>query len=297
MPDDAFRRRLESLNRGPLPTTQTTSATETKRLAKIAGPLRGPVPATRSSPALVGLLGRGETVATSAGEHLRIRLPLDELWPGGSRRAIERQEQLRQLADEAQHAVEPTLMMQDEFAALVAALPDRVLWLDLETCGLAGSALFLVGLLRTIDDQPTVELLLARDYAEEPAILETLWQTAASHEVLVTFNGKSFDWPMVVDRSVRYRLDAGRRSHPMLHLDMLHHARRRWRKQLPDCRLQTLEAAVCRRRRSGDIPGHRIPAAYAEFVRTGFERDIDAILYHNALDLVTLLDLTLRVAG
>ena len=54
---------------------------------------------------------------------------------------------------------------------------------------------------------------------------------------------------------------------------------------------------VCRRRRSDDIPGQRIPAAYAEFVRTGFEREMDAILYHNALDLVTLFDLTLRLAG
>ena len=78
---------------------------------------------------------------------------------------------------------------------------------------------------------------------------------------------------------------------------MLHHARRRWRRQLPDCRLQTLERVVCRRKRTGDIPGHRIPAAYAEYVRTGFEREMEAILYHNAMDLVTLLDLTLRLAG
>ena len=93
---------------------------------------------------------------------------------------------------------------------MVAALPDRVLLLDLETCGFAGSALFLVGLLRQIEGVPTVELLLARNYAEEQAILETLWQTVAGHDVLVTFNGKSFDWPMVVDRSVRHRL-AGKR--------------------------------------------------------------------------------------
>ena len=61
--------------------------------------------------------------------------------------------------------------MQPELAAVVAALPDRVLLLDLETCGFAGSALFLVGLLRQIDGEPTVELLLARNYAEEQAIL------------------------------------------------------------------------------------------------------------------------------
>jgi hypothetical protein len=151
--------------------------------------------------------------------------------------------------------------------------------------------------LRQIDGVPAIELLIARNYAEEQAILETLWQTVAGHDVLVTFNGKSFDWPMVRDRSTRYRLAARSAAAPMVHLDLLHHARRRWRKQLPDCRLQTLEQLVCRRRRMGDIPGHRIPAAYAEFVRTGFEREMDAILYHNAVDLVTLLDLTLRLAA
>jgi uncharacterized protein YprB with RNaseH-like and TPR domain len=249
---------------------------------------------------------------------LRIRLPLDELWPGGTQLVAARQEHLQQVLAVAHQAVEPTVVIDAEFAAVVQALPDRVLLLDLETCGLAGSALFLVGLLRSIDGLPTVELLFARTYAEEPAVIETLWQTVAGHEVLVTFNGKSFDWPMVADRSVRYRLKGAvgwvesarptnsdnrggshSSTHPtfLVHVDVLHHARRRWRRQLPDCRLKTLEQLVCRRRRTGDIPGHLIPAAYAEFVRTGFEREIDAILYHNAVDLVTLFDLTLRLAG
>jgi hypothetical protein len=171
--------------------------------------------------------------------------------------------------------------------------------LDLETCGLGGAALFLAGVLRHVDGVPTVELLLARNYAEEQAVLETLWQTIAGQDVLVTFNGKAFDWPMVLDRSVRYRLNPRVASDAanLLHVDVLHHARRRWGKKLPDCRLQTLERFICRRSRSGDVPGHRIPAAYADFVRTGFERDMEAILYHNAMDLVTLLDLTLRLAG
>jgi uncharacterized protein YprB with RNaseH-like and TPR domain len=187
--------------------------------------------------------------------------------------------------------------METEFAALVSAMPERMVLLDLETCGLGGAALFLAGILRSVDGVPTVELLLARNYAEEQAVLETLWQSLSGQEVLVTFNGKAFDWPMVLDRSTRYRLAAARSPHKMLHVDMLHHARRRWRRQLPDCRLKTLEQVVCRRNRSGDIAGHRIPAAYADFVRTGLERDMEAILYHNAMDLVTLLDLTLRLAG
>ena len=99
--------------------------------------------------------------------------------------------------------------MEADFAALVAALPDRAIALDLETCGLAGSALFLIGLLRQIDGVPTIQLLLARNYAEEAAVLASLWQIVAEHDVLLTFNGKSFDWPMVIERSIRHRLAAG----------------------------------------------------------------------------------------
>lgn len=310
MLDEALRQRLEALNRAALPegmATQSVVDRAVKAAVSVATRAAAP-PAEAGSPGageeaivagkpIPGLMRRGEVVATSAGEHLRICLPLEALWPGGEPLVAARQEFLRGRLEESRRAVEPTVVMPAELAALVAALPDRTLLLDLETCGLSGSALFLIGLLRQIDGLPTVELLLARNYAEEQAVLESLWQTAAGHDVLVTFNGKAFDWPMVMDRSIRHRLSAARSGRTMLHVDVLHHARRRWRRQLPDCRLQTLEQHVCRRRRSGDIPGHLIPAAYAEFVRTGFEREMDAILYHNAADLVTLLDLTLRLAG
>jgi uncharacterized protein YprB with RNaseH-like and TPR domain len=297
MADDDLRRRLELLNRGPMPVGATAA------VASPGSPHRarpGPKPivpadshAAKSTP---GLMRSGEVVATTSGEHLRIRMPIEPFWPGGAQLAAGRIEHLQHLAATAEQAIEPNVVRNPEFAALIAALPDRVLLLDLETCGLAGAALFLVGLLRQIDGVAMVELLVARNYAEEQAILETLWQTVEGHNVLVTFNGKSFDWPMVLDRSTRYRLAGHRDAAPLLHVDLLHHARRRWKKQLPDCRLQTLEQYVCRRRRTGDIPGHRIPAAYADFVRTGFEREMDAILYHNAVDLVTLFDLTLRLA-
>ena len=169
--------------------------------------------------------------------------------------------------------------------------------MDLETCGLAGAALFLIGLLRQVDGVPTVQLLLARSYAEEAAVLASLWQIVADHNVLLTFNGKSFDWPMVLERSVRHRLPAAAKPAGWLHIDILHHARRRWRGHLPNCRLQTLERHVCRRSRAADIPGHAIPGVYANYVRTGFERDMDTVLYHNAVDLVTLFDLAHRLAA
>lgn len=281
MLEETLRRRLESLNRGPLPTPP--AAAKAKR-----SPLR---PGAVKS--IGGLLKRATVVTNEVGEHGRIVLPLEELWPGGEELVARRH---AHLSDQPIDPTEELTPAKRELRELVAAFPRELLLMDLETCGLSGSPLFLVGLLRHVEDRLAVELLLARTYAEEHAVLASFWQRVAAHRVLVTFNGKSFDWPMVVDRSARHLIF--RRSQPpeLLHVDLLHHSRRRWRRQLPDCRLQTLERHICGRGRSGDIAGAQIPAAYQEFVRTGFDRDMDAILLHNAIDLVTLLDLAMRLA-
>ncbi|MFV2070103.1 MAG: ribonuclease H-like domain-containing protein [Pirellulales bacterium] len=177
---------------------------------------------------------------------------------------------------------------------MAAELPHATLLLDLETCGFAGSAIFLIGLVHYVRDRLSVDLLLARNYAEEPAILVTLRAAIASCRCLVTFNGKSFDWPMVRDRSILHRLDPDR--WPVRnHCDLLHHARRRWKKVLPNCRLQTLETDVCGRHRTDDLPGSAIPEVYHDYVRSGRTDRLAGILHHNGLDLVTLLDLALRM--
>ncbi len=303
MIDESLRTRLEALNRAPIAAEKGPAQTNGEAASAAERTTQRPHipitqrPTTSFTKFTPGVLRSGDTIETSHGPHLRIRLSLENLWPNGAQLITARQEFLRSQLAAAQHAIEPSLVLESEFASLVGALPDRVLGLDLETCGLAGSALFLIGLFRQIDGRPMIELLLARNYAEEPAVLATLWQTIADQQVLLTFNGKTFDWPMVVERSIRHRLQLAAPANNFLHIDILHHARRRWRKQLPNCRLQTLEQHVCRRHRTDDIPGHRIPAVYADYVRTGFERDMDSVLHHNALDLVTLFDLALRLAA
>lgn len=295
MLDESLRRRLEALNRGPLPTQVSPRPRRATPQTKRA------IVEPRAVKPLPGLLRRAEVVTNAAGEHLRVRLPLAELWRRGPELVAARREQLAQ--EDAGNG--------DELAAVIRAFPDRLLLVDLETCGLAGAALFLIGVLRSISDVLTLELLLARNYSQERAILVSFWQIAAGRDVLVTFNGKAFDWPMMLDRSRRHLLirsqsrlpapslqsPASGLPSPLRHVDLLHHARRRWKGELPDCRLQTLERHVCRRRRVGDVPGHMIPAAYADFVRTGIPREMESVLYHNALDLVTLLDLAMRLAG
>lgn len=169
---------------------------------------------------------------------------------------------------------------------------EDVIFLDVESTGLGSSQVFLIGAMVWGDDGLEIHQYLARHYGEEPAALAFFVDLCASRRLLVTFNGKSFDFPFIRARSaasgVRFELRP-------LHFDLLHECRRVWRDFLPDCKLQTLESHVCRRTRVGDIPGSEIPEAYHAFVRTSNAWQIVEILKHNMLDLVTLADLMIRL--
>jgi uncharacterized protein YprB with RNaseH-like and TPR domain len=180
-----------------------------------------------------------------------------------------------------------------------------VTYLDIETCGLAGAPLFLIGLMRYEGGTLRVSQLLARDYSEERAVLEAFWRGLRGAGCLVTFNGKTFDVPTIAARSAACGL-FGAPEVPA-HVDLLHESRRRWKREMPNCRLQTLEERVCGRQRFGDIPGGDIPAAYHEFVRALRSDDavrrgrslrrIRTILHHNALGLVTMAELVTHLAS
>lgn len=180
-----------------------------------------------------------------------------------------------------------------EIRALVEH-PERALFIDTETTGLAGNMVFLLGAMRVSGEGIVLTQVLARDYREEPALLEVWRDMATRAEFLVSFNGKAFDVPILRDRLGLHHLEA---PPARLHVDLLHHARRRWRTVLPDCRLQTIEWQLCGRRRVGDIPGEEIPAAYHHFVRTGDTRDMLTVLHHNAMDLLTLADIVLALSS
>jgi hypothetical protein len=290
---EGLRSRLEALNRGPLPAEaiQRAARAAAARVAAEAGTKsrvdQGSKPAWRTGVvrALPGLVRRGECTATELGECWRVALEVDELWPGGEELVRRR---CAAMADAQPASGGKADGNSPSEAAWWAGFPAGVALLDLETCGLAGS---------DVDGRLAVELLLARDYSEESAVLAALWHRLAGVGTLVTFNGKSFDWPMVVDRSRRHLLARGVTVAPPRHVDLLHLARRRWRGELPDCKLQTLEQHVCGRQRADDLPSHMIPAAYQQYVRTRFEREMDQVLLHNAVDLVTMLDLAMRLAG
>ena len=163
-----------------------------------------------------------------------------------------------------------------------------LLCLDTETTGLgsaAGTVAFLVGIGWWQDDRLRLLQLLLPDHSEEGALLDALTDSVPPEACLVTYNGRSFDWPLL---ETRYRM--GRRLPPAVsgHLDLLLLVRRLFRHRLPDARLQTVERHLLRRHRAPDIPSWEIPAVYHSFLRGGPAGPIRVVARHNAEDVVTL---------
>ena len=164
----------------------------------------------------------------------------------------------------------------------------RMLFLDIETCGLSAAPVFLVGLGMVVERNLVLRQLFARDYTEERALLHELGNLIRQFDFLVTFNGKSFDVPFLRDRATYHRV---RFPMEIPHLDLLWMARRRWKGFLPDCRLQTLEWRILRRRRAGDVSGGEIPGLYHDYVKRGEPHRLLPVFHHNLLDVVAMVEL------
>ncbi len=166
--------------------------------------------------------------------------------------------------------------------------PRRALYLDTETTGLGGSGVvaFLVGMSWFDDDGRLVmEQLLLRTPAEEEALLGLLRERISAASVLVTYNGKAFDLPLLAGRYVMNHLPA---LPPRPHLDLLHVGRRLHKARLGACKLTTLESEVLGFERGDDIAGADVAPRYAHFLRTGDERALSAVVEHNAWDVVSM---------
>jgi len=174
---------------------------------------------------------------------------------------------------------------EPDLVALCALGLEHALFLDLETGGLSSSPVFLAGTMHWNGSDFVLRQYFARHYGEEATLLAALAEATRGFEFLVTFNGKSYDVPFLRDRGHVHRVRIGM---PPRHLDLLHPARRRWKAELPDCRLQTLEYRVCRRRRVGDVPGEEVPGLYHDYVRHGDPYRLVPVFHHNLLDVITM---------
>ncbi len=195
-----------------------------------------------------------------------------------------------------------TRLLGDEPDGLLASLRGvplrRIALLDTETAGLSSAPIFLVGMIVWETDAADRALsvqLLARDYAEERAMLAEAAGLLAQRSVLLTYNGRSFDLPMLRERMIYHAL--GECPEPAVHLDLLHEVRSRFRGRWEDCRLQTLEQHLCGRQRVDDIDGAEIPQAWHDFVHTGDASRIARIIQHNRMDLMTMLEVLPHLRG
>ncbi len=181
--------------------------------------------------------------------------------------------------------------------ALASANLRRSCFLDTETTGLSGGAgtmAFVVGLGFFAEGQFHLHQYFLRDPGDEPAMVETLAAQLAEFEALISFNGISFDVPILENRFILARIPPPTMGLP--HLDLLHPSRRLWRYGLPSCSLGTLERAVLGvLREQDDVPGGVIPLIYRDYLRTGDAREVKRILYHNAVDILSLVTLAARL--
>ena len=179
----------------------------------------------------------------------------------------------------------------------------RACFLDTETTGLSGGAgtmAFVVGLGFFADatdaaaESFRVQQYFLRDPGDEPAMLEALAERLPEFKALVSFNGRSFDVPIIENRFILARTPAPTAGMP--HLDLLHPARRLWRYHLPARTLGALERHVLGvLREQDDVPGGVIPYLYRDYLRTGDGRDMKRVLYHNAIDILSLVTLAVRI--
>ena len=177
-------------------------------------------------------------------------------------------------------------------------MPEALAFLDTETSGLAGGTgtyAFLVGVGRYEGDGFRLAQFFMRDPTEEPAMLLALEEFLAPCQALVTFNGKSFDAPLL---NTRYTLQGWRSPlRDLEHVDLLHLARRLWRDRMPSRTLGNLEVQILNTSRTAEeVPGWMIPEMYFDYVRTGDARPMKNVLYHNQIDVVSMAALLRHMA-
>lgn len=171
--------------------------------------------------------------------------------------------------------------------------PHRWAFLDTETTGLAGGSgtyAFLIGVGRICSDGFRVRQFFMREYSEEKSLLAALTAHLAEFDTLVTYNGKTYDQPLL---ETRYRMNRDKPPFARLpHLDLLHGSRRLWKLRFESCRLVHLEQQILGVERQGDLPGELIPYVYFEYLRNKEADRLVPIFHHNAIDILTLACLT-----
>jgi len=181
-----------------------------------------------------------------------------------------------------------TLAVGREPAEPLVRLPRRVAYVDTETTGLAGGTgtlAFMVGMAEIVDETVRLRQWLITAFAGEAAMLAEVRRALAETEMIVSYNGKSFDVPLLRDRQ---RLHRAALPEPE-HFDLLHSVRRLFVRCWPDCRLSTVERMLLGLQRQDDLPGAEAPQAWKDFLAGDPGHALHRVAAHNLLDLLSML--------
>jgi uncharacterized protein len=227
----------------------------------------------------------GELVHTAHGEHFET----EKLWERHRRHGSVDISDLAELPED--------LLDSLSDGAIPHTPPVRWAFLDTETSGLAGgtgTCAFLIGIGSIEPAGFRLRQFFMRDHAEEASVLSRVAEHLSQFDVLITYNGKAYDQPLLETRFLLARAH-GAPPHPferMPHLDLLFGARRLWKLRLESCRLVDLESQILGVERTGDLPGEMIPYVYFEYLRTRQAFRLVPLFHHNAIDILSLACLT-----
>ena len=171
----------------------------------------------------------------------------------------------------------------------LAATQGSISGIDTETTGLSGgtgTTAFMIGIAQAEPEHVRVRQWLLTGFAGEAAMLVALAEVLAGVDLMLSYNGKSFDLPLLRDRR---RLQRGAALPEPPHVDLLHLTRRLFRNAWPDCRLGTAEQRLLGLTREDDLPGSEAPRAWRDYLAGAPADDLERVLRHNALDVLSLL--------
>jgi hypothetical protein len=171
--------------------------------------------------------------------------------------------------------------------------PLNASFIDTETTGLmggTGTVTFLVGVGFFENDQFILDQCFMRDYDDEEAMLHYLGDLFKIRETIVSYNGKSFDMPLLRTRFISNRVPFRLEGAP--HYDLVHAARRFWKKRLGDCSLGNIERHIMGIRREGDVPSAEIPQIWLKYLNSRDARKLEPVFYHHKMDILSLAALT-----
>lgn len=173
---------------------------------------------------------------------------------------------------------------------------NKTVFLDTETTGLAGGAgtyIFLVGVGYFEGDRFCVRQYFMRDFNEERALLSALNDLLTNFKAVVTYNGKTFDLPLMKSRYIMSGMKMSLKN--PYHFDLLYPARRLWKRRLENCSLSTVERDILGVIRDDDVPGYLIPEIYFSYLRTKDARALKQVFEHNLQDILSLVALVSRM--